>query len=82
MQAVGVLEALDLGGRVLLVLAAPTSAGAVERSFRNLANVKIAYAGGLGTYDVLLADRVLFTADALDRLTRAPERATDEEVAG
>jgi large subunit ribosomal protein L4 len=81
-QAVGVLEALDLGGRVLLVLAAPTSAGAVERSFRNLANVKIAYAGGLGTYDVLLADRVLFTADALDRLTRAPERATDEEVAG
>jgi len=31
-------------------------------------NVKIAYAGGLGTYDVLLADRILFTGTAIDRL--------------
>jgi hypothetical protein len=50
------------------VLARPTDDGAVERSFRNLTHVKIAYAGGLGTYDVLLADHLVITADALDAL--------------
>ena len=30
--------------------------------------MKVAYAGGLGTYDVLWADRVLLTGDALDAL--------------
>jgi large subunit ribosomal protein L4 len=72
-QAVGVLDALDLSGRVLLVLPAPTDSGAVEKSFRNLPHVKIAYARGIGTYDVLLADRVLFTGAALDRLTAPSE---------
>jgi large subunit ribosomal protein L4 len=70
-RAVAVLDSLELDGRILLVLPAPTDSGAVERSFRNLANVKIAYAGGLGTYDVLLADRVLFTGAAIDRLADA-----------
>jgi large subunit ribosomal protein L4 len=86
-QATGVLESLELDGRVLVVLSAPTESGAVEKSFRNLPNVKITYAGGLGTYDVLRADRVLFTDDALDRLagSDAPEEpaaedATQEEV--
>jgi large subunit ribosomal protein L4 len=80
-QAVQVLGALELAGRVLVVLPAPSASGAVEKSFRNLPNVKLAYAGGLGTYDVLLADRILFTADSLDRLTGGPESKT-EEVAG
>jgi large subunit ribosomal protein L4 len=70
-RAVGVLDALSLAGRVLVVLPAPTDAGAVERSFRNIANVKVAYAGGLGTYDLLLADRVLLTAASLDVLASA-----------
>jgi large subunit ribosomal protein L4 len=70
-RAVAVLDALELEGRILLVLPAPTGSGAVEKSFRNLANVKIAYAGGLGTYDVLLADRVLFTGAAIDGLAEA-----------
>jgi large subunit ribosomal protein L4 len=81
-QAVEVLGALELAGRVLLVLPAPSASGAVEKSFRNLPNVKLAYAGGLGTYDVLLADRILFTAESLDRLTGGPETKADEEVAG
>jgi large subunit ribosomal protein L4 len=81
-QAVEVLGALELAGRVLVVLPAPSASGAVEKSFRNLPNVKLAYAGGLGTYDVLLADRILFTADSLDRLTGGPDAKTDEEVAG
>jgi large subunit ribosomal protein L4 len=68
-QAVGVLDSFELAGRILLVLPVPTESGAVEKSFRNLPNVKIAYTGGLGTYDVLLADRVLFTGAAIDGLT-------------
>ena len=86
-QATEVLSSLELEGRILLVLSAPTDSGAVEKSFRNLPHVKIAYAGGLGTYDVLRADRVLFTSDAIDRLSGAAspaetaERDRDEEVA-
>jgi large subunit ribosomal protein L4 len=66
-DALGVLEKLDLGGRVLLVLARPDEL--VEKSFRNLGWVKIDYPGNLSTYDVLFADRVVFTSEALDVLT-------------
>ena len=65
-RAAAVLEALGLAGKVLLVL--PGLREDVERSFRNLPNVRIAYAGSLGAYEVLAADRVLFTAAALDAL--------------
>jgi large subunit ribosomal protein L4 len=65
-NAIAVLEALELEGRVLVVLPEPTDSGSVEKSFRNLPRVRVAYAGGLGVYDVLLADRVLFTGPALD----------------
>lgn len=67
-RAAELLSALGLDGKVLVVLARPTDDGAPEKSFRNLADVKVAYAGGLGTYDVLRADRVLLTGDALDAL--------------
>ncbi|HVF08602.1 MAG TPA: 50S ribosomal protein L4 [Actinomycetota bacterium] len=77
-RATALLSALDLAGNVLLVLDEPTDDGAIERSFRNLAGVKTAYAGGLGTYDVLWADRVLLTGAALDVLERsAPAEAGD-----
>jgi large subunit ribosomal protein L4 len=66
--AVELLDALQLEGRVLVVLKEPTASGAAEKSFRNLPYVKVAYAGGLGTYDLLLADRVLVTTEALDAL--------------
>lgn len=65
-DAVKVLAALELSGRVLLVLAEPHDT--VERSFRNIPNVRIAYAPSLGVYEVIAADRVLFTAAALDVL--------------
>jgi large subunit ribosomal protein L4 len=90
-DAVGVLTSLGLDGRILLVLPQPTESGAIEKSFRNLPKVKIAYSGGLGTYDVLLADRVLFTAAAIERLRTQPPQGTGatnaaakgtEEVAG
>ena len=67
-QAVELLAALELQGRVLVVLLEPTETGAAEKSFRNLPRVRVAYAGGLGVYDLLLADRVLFTAAALDAI--------------
>jgi large subunit ribosomal protein L4 len=79
-QAVDVLDALGVEGRVLLVLARPTDSAAVERSFRNLEHVRIAYAGGLGTYDVLLADRVVITADAIDALEGAGAPASGGEA--
>jgi large subunit ribosomal protein L4 len=65
-DAVALLAALELRGKVLVVLPEPTETGTVELSFRNLPNVKVAYAGGLGVYDLLNADRVLFTVAALD----------------
>jgi large subunit ribosomal protein L4 len=66
-DAVGVLEALEMDGLVLLVLAQPDEA--VEKSFANLPNVKVDYPGNLSTYDLLNADHVLFTSEALDALT-------------
>jgi large subunit ribosomal protein L4 len=84
-DALGVLDALGLDGKVLLVLAGPDES--VERSFRNLPNVKIDYLGNVSTYDVLYADQVLFTAEALDvlegrepELMAGPERSTQEEA--
>ena len=79
-DAVGVLRALDLRGRVLVVLSEPDEA--VEKSFRNLPDVKIVYPGNLSTYDLLAADRVLFTSAALDLLTgesSSPERPSESE---
>ena len=75
-RAVEVAEALELSGLVLVVLEAPTTGGAVEKSFRNLRNVKVAYAGGLGVYDVLRADRVVLTSAALDAIEAAAGTGT------
>jgi large subunit ribosomal protein L4 len=72
-DAVALLSALELEGKILVVLPAPTDAGLVELSFRNLPYVKVAYAGGLGVYDLLNADRVLFTVAALDALEGTTE---------
>jgi large subunit ribosomal protein L4 len=62
-EAAGLLKALSLEGKVLLVLSEPEDT--VEKSFRNLPSVRIAYAKSLGTYEVLRADRVLFTDAAV-----------------
>jgi large subunit ribosomal protein L4 len=61
-----ILESLNVPGLVLLVL--PGADQAVERSFRNLSHVKVDYPGNLSTYDVLYADWLLFTADALEAM--------------
>jgi hypothetical protein len=75
------LTALECDGRVLLVLDKPTDGGAAEKSFRNLQQVRIAYARGIGTYDVLLADRIVITADALDALEGSTDGTTEAKPA-
>jgi len=83
-RAAEVIEALELEGAVLLVLPGPSSDGIVERSFRNLASVRVAYVPALAVYEVLAADRVLFTQGALDALEGGtqPGHATSDEVPG
>jgi large subunit ribosomal protein L4 len=63
-DAVEALGSLGTFGNVLLVLAEPDEF--VEKSFRNLDEVKIVYPGNLATYDVLYADWLLFTRAALE----------------
>jgi large subunit ribosomal protein L4 len=75
-DAVAVLETLGLEGRVLLVIAAPDEA--LEKSFRNLHYVKIDYPRNLSTYDLLYADRVLFTVGALEALSGEAESPSEE----
>lgn len=60
----GVLEALGVDGKVLVV--APREAEGVWKSFRNLAEqVHVCSPGELNTYDVLVADWVVFTPEVL-----------------
>ena len=59
------LEAWEAGGKVLVVLAARDEV--VERSCRNLRAVRIILADSLNVVDLLEADTVVFTRDALDR---------------
>lgn len=72
-EAVGALKALGLDGKVLVVLPEPDDV--VERSFRNVPNVRVAYVRSLATYEVLEADRVLFTGPALEALAGSREAA-------
>ena len=62
-EALSVLEGIGAEGLVLLVLRGPDEA--VEKSFRNLSHVRFAYPGNLGTHEVLYADWVVFTKEAL-----------------
>lgn len=80
-RAAEVIEALELEGAVLLVLPGPSSDGIVERSFRNLRSVRVAYVPAMGAYEVLAADRVLFTREALDVLEGRTDSAAPAEEA-
>jgi large subunit ribosomal protein L4 len=63
-QATRVLSSLKADGLVLLVL--HDRLEAVEKSFRNLSHVKMTRPERLSTYDVLQADWVVFTREALE----------------
>jgi large subunit ribosomal protein L4 len=79
-RAAEVLDALELSGKVLLVLPEPSDSGAVEKSFRNLRGVRVAYARSLGVYEVIGADRVVFTSSALDVVEGVPAERKEREA--
>jgi large subunit ribosomal protein L4 len=66
-HAVEVLASLKVEGLVLLV--SHDRNEPVVKSFRNLPDVKLVHPGGLSTYDVLRADWVVFTKEALEAVT-------------
>ena len=76
-RAADLLDTLELDGKVLLVLPSPTDTGAVEKSFRNLTGVRIAYARSLGVYELIAADKVVLTESALAVVEGAPGGAAD-----
>jgi large subunit ribosomal protein L4 len=63
-DAVEVLESLGIDGRILLVLAQPDDA--VQKSFRNLPYVRMVAPANVSTYEVLAADWLVFTREALE----------------
>ena len=63
-QAAELLRSLELEGRVLVVVTMLDEN--LEKSFRNLPNVKVDHPKNLSTYDTLYADWLVFTKDALE----------------
>jgi len=65
------LDAAGISGRVLVVLDPDDESSAnTDRAFRNLAGAAFALHGALGTYDVLVADAVIFTNSAFDEFLK------------
>ena len=59
-QAVSLLDAMEAGGKTLMVLS--QISGAAGKSFRNLPEVRLVEPGHLTPYDVLWSDQVVFTS--------------------
>ena len=76
-DAIAALAALDVDGRVLLVIDHEDVVTA--KSFRNLSNVVVIPAGELNTYDVLASDWVVFTLSTLPGSSSSPVSAGAEE---
>ena len=67
--AAACLKTAGIGGRILVVLDPEDDASAtVDRAFRNLDKAAFSLYTSLSTYDVLVADAVIFTTSALERL--------------
>jgi large subunit ribosomal protein L4 len=66
---VDLLRAIEAGARVLMVLGSHNEQ--LERSARNLPEVKVILAANLSVRDLLTADTVLMTRDALEHVEEA-----------
>ena len=65
------LASAAIEGRILLVIDPDDEISAnVDRAFRNLAGSAFSLYGALSTYDVLVADAVIFTSSAFDAFTK------------
>jgi large subunit ribosomal protein L4 len=68
--AAGTLKVAEITGRVLIVLdPEDESSRTVDRAFRNLDKAAFTLYGSLATYDVLVADAVVFMSSAFDKLS-------------
>lgn len=65
----GFLQALDAGRRVLVVLGSHHDA--LELSARNLPEVRVILAGNISVRDLLTADTVVMTRDAVEHIAEA-----------
>jgi large subunit ribosomal protein L4 len=75
------LTAAGIEGRVLVVVSAEDEGTiGLHKAFRNLAGTYFAYDRALGTYEVLLADALVFTTAAMDALARRSETTDEAEV--
>lgn len=79
-QAVALLDAMNAGGKTLVVL--NTLDGVAGRSFRNLPEVRISEPGHITPYDVLWSDQVVFTSHTVGAVgkTGSYEVAEDDFV--
>jgi large subunit ribosomal protein L4 len=74
--AVAILRKVTESRKVLVVLSSTDLTNWV--SLRNEPTVHLIEAGQLNTYDVLVADEVVFTSEALDQFLGAPAETTEE----
>jgi large subunit ribosomal protein L4 len=75
--AAAALRGAGIGGRILVVLEAGAEGSVVvDRAFRNLDKAAFSLSSSLGTYDVLVADHVIFTSDAFDAFSKRRGAAT------
>jgi len=65
----GLIDAVDSRGRVLLVLGSHNEL--LEKSARNIPQVQVTLAGNVSVRDLLIAETVLFTRDALEHVVEA-----------
>jgi large subunit ribosomal protein L4 len=78
--AMAALSNVTEAGKVLVVLGGEDELNWL--SLRNLGHVHLIEPGQLNTYDVLVSDAVVFTADALDEFLGAPRaRSVESEDA-
>jgi len=75
--AVATLRKLTESVKVLVVLSSTDELNWI--SLRNEPTVHLIEAGQLNTYDVLVADEVVFTSEALDEFLGVPAETTEEE---
>ena len=79
--AANALKGAGIEGKVLMVLdPADDGSRTVDRAFRNIGKAAFSLVGSLSTYDVLVADSVVFTSSAFDAFTStASEESGDAE---
>ena len=69
--AAAALKAAGIEGRILVVLDPDAeSSESIDRAFRNIHKAAFSLSNSLGTYDVLVADHIIFTTEAFDAYSR------------